>query len=104
MNLKEMSLREKGNSGIFDGELARKGYALNKMCYSLNQEPNRKEFLADEEAYCTKYGLSDEHRAVVKSRNRLDFTAAGGSLYYYAKLARLSPKASAGGNYTANVK
>jgi protocatechuate 4,5-dioxygenase alpha chain len=39
---------------IFDGAAARKGYALNKMCYSLNSAENRAEFLRDEEAYCRK--------------------------------------------------
>ena len=104
MDLAKMTLREKGDSGIFDGVLARKGYALNKMCYSLNQEANRKEFLANEEAYCTKYGLNDEQRSVVRSRDRIDFTVAGGSLYYFAKLARLSPAASAANTYAANLK
>ena len=34
---------------IFDGELARRGYALNKLCYSLNEQGNRDAFLADSE-------------------------------------------------------
>ena len=42
---------------IFDGEQARKGYALNKMCYSFNDAANRKAFVADEDGYCAKYGL-----------------------------------------------
>ena len=33
---------------LFDGEMARRGYALNKMCFSLNSERNRQAFLADE--------------------------------------------------------
>ena len=37
---------------IFDGEQARKGYALNKMCFSFNEAANRAAFLADEDAYC----------------------------------------------------
>ena len=55
---------------VFDGAQARKGYALNKMCFSFNEEANRKAFLADEEAYMRRYGL-----------------AAGGNAYYLAKLA-----------------
>ena len=35
---------------IFDSEQARKGYALNKMCYSFNDAANRKAFVADEDA------------------------------------------------------
>ena len=35
----------------FDGDQARKGYTLNKMCFSFNNEANRKAFMADEEAF-----------------------------------------------------
>ena len=31
---------------LFDAHQARKGYALNKMCFSFNSEENRKAFLA----------------------------------------------------------
>ena len=34
----------------FDGEQARKGYALNKMCFSFNEAANRAAFKNDEEA------------------------------------------------------
>ncbi len=43
---------------IFDGEAARKGYALNRMCFSFNSADNRAEFLRDEDAYCEKFGLT----------------------------------------------
>ena len=70
---------------IFDGEAAMKGYALNKMCYSFNNEANRQEFLKDEDAYCTKFGLNDEQRTAVKERNVLGCIRAGGNIYYLAK-------------------
>ena len=72
---------------LFDGEQARKGYALNKMCFSFNEAANRADFQADEEGYCTKYGLNDEQRAAVRARNVLQLIAAGGNVYYLAKLA-----------------
>jgi len=72
---------------IFDGKMALKGYALNKMCLSFNSAANREEFLRDEEAYCAKFELSEEQRRAVKSRNVLDLLAAGGNIYYLAKLA-----------------
>ena len=43
---------------MFDGKMAMKGYALNRMCYSFNEKKNRDEFLKDEDAYCKKYGLN----------------------------------------------
>ncbi len=72
---------------IFDGESAQRGYALNKMCYSFNHSENRAAFLQDEEAYCARFRLTEAQRAAVKSRNVLKMLAAGGNIYYLAKLA-----------------
>ena len=72
---------------IFDGAQARKGYALNKMCYSFNSAENRAEFLRDEQAYCRKFGLDDAQRAAIGQRNVLELIAAGGNIYYLAKFA-----------------
>jgi protocatechuate 4,5-dioxygenase, alpha chain len=72
---------------LFDGELARRGFALNAMCYSFNEAANRQAFLADEEAYCRKFGLGPEARAAVAARDVPAMLAAGGNVYYLAKLA-----------------
>jgi protocatechuate 4,5-dioxygenase alpha chain len=72
---------------MFDGKMAQKGYALNKMCFSFNEADNREEFLRDEDAYCEKYHLNDEQRAAIKARNVLDLLEAGGNVYYLAKFA-----------------
>ena len=74
---------------IFDGVQARKGYALNKMCFSFNDAANRAAFLADEAAYCARFGLSAEQQAAVASRQVLQLIAAGGNAYYLAKFAGL---------------
>jgi protocatechuate 4,5-dioxygenase alpha chain len=72
---------------IFDGEQAQKGFALNRMCFSFNSAENRAAFLKDEDAYCTKYGLTKEQREAVRERNVLKMIEAGGNVYYLAKLA-----------------
>jgi protocatechuate 4,5-dioxygenase alpha chain len=72
---------------IFDGDQARKGYALNRMCFSFNNAENRAAFLKDEDAYCAKYALSDEQRAAIKGRNVLRLIESGGNVYYLAKFA-----------------
>ncbi len=71
----------------FDGDQARKGYRLNKMCYSFNDAANRAEFLANEDAYMTKYGLNDQQKAAIRARHVLSLIAAGGNAYYLAKFA-----------------
>jgi protocatechuate 4,5-dioxygenase alpha chain len=72
---------------IFDGAQARKGYALNKMCYSFNSAENRDAFKRDEDAYCARYGLDEAQRKAVRNRNVLELIAAGGNIYYLAKFA-----------------
>jgi protocatechuate 4,5-dioxygenase alpha chain len=72
---------------VFDGEQAIKGYALNKMCFSFNGRANRDAFIADEEAYMDRFGLSDEQKAAVRRRNVLALLEAGGNIYYLAKFA-----------------
>ena len=72
---------------LFDGTMARKGYALNKMCFSFNEAANREAFRADEDAYCERYGLNEEQRQAIRSRNVLALIAAGGNVYYLAKFA-----------------
>ena len=79
--------REIPGTTVFDGEQARKGYALNKMCYSFNSAENRAAFKQDEEAYCAKYGLNEQQRQAVRNRNVLELIAAGGNVYYLAKFA-----------------
>lgn len=74
-------------TSLFDGKEAMKGYALNKMCFSFNEEKNRKEFLSDETAYCNKYGLNDQQKAAIESKQVLDLLEAGGNAYYLAKFA-----------------
>ena len=71
----------------FDGSVARKGYALNKMCYSFNDAANRAAFVADEDAYCARYGLNPQQREAIRARNVLQLIAAGGNAYYLAKFA-----------------
>ncbi|WP_018913322.1 protocatechuate 4,5-dioxygenase subunit alpha [Thiomonas sp. FB-6] len=72
---------------LFDGAQARKGYALNKMCFSFNDAANRAAFLADEDAYCTRFGLDPRQREAVRRRDVLALIEAGGNVYYLAKLA-----------------
>ena len=78
--------REIPGTTVFDGEQARKGYALNKMCFSFNSAENRAEFLKDQDAYCRKFGLNEQQHAAVRSLNVLQLIAAGGNAYFLAKL------------------
>jgi protocatechuate 4,5-dioxygenase, alpha chain len=72
---------------LFDGDQARKGYALNKMCYSFNSADNRAAFKADEEGYMRQYGLTEQQKEPVRKRDVLGLLATGGNVYYLAKFA-----------------
>lgn len=72
---------------LFDGDMARRGYALNRMCYSFNEKANRDAFLADPEAYMKAYDLTQQQADAVRSLQVLDMLEAGGNAYYLAKLA-----------------
>ena len=71
----------------FDGDMAQKGYALNKMCFSFNHQANRDAFVADPEAYMQQYGLNSEQAEAIRSKQVLALIAAGGNAYYLAKFA-----------------
>jgi protocatechuate 4,5-dioxygenase, alpha chain len=71
----------------FDGERARRGYALNRLCFSLNERDNRQALLRDEAAYCRQFGLNTQQTEAIRSRNIEALLNAGGNIYYLAKLA-----------------
>lgn len=87
MNQTVTLLEEIPGTPIFDGKVAMRGYALNKMCFSFNEKANRDEFLRDEDAYCAKFKLDPEQREAIRNRNVLQLLAAGGNIYYLAKFA-----------------
>lgn len=72
---------------LFDGVQARKGYALNKMCFSFNDAHSRSAFRADEAAYMRRYGLDERQARAIRERDVLGLLAAGGNVYYLAKFA-----------------
>ena len=72
---------------VFDGRLAMKGYALNKMCYSFNSAENREAYRKDPDGYCDLFQLSLEQRAALQHRNVAELIEAGGNIYYLAKWA-----------------
>ena len=71
----------------FDGEYAKRGYALNKMCFSFNAAENRAAFLQDPEAYMAQYGLTDAQKAAIRAKQVLQLLEEGGNAYYLAKFA-----------------
>ncbi|MXO65151.1 protocatechuate 4,5-dioxygenase subunit alpha [Altericroceibacterium endophyticum] len=72
---------------VFDGDAARRGFAINEMCFSFNEDANRRAFAEDEEAYMERFHLSEEHKKAIRERDVIGMLNAGGNIYYLAKLA-----------------
>ena len=72
---------------VFDGDSAQAGYALNAMCFSFNEAANRDAFVADEEGYMARFNLTEAQKETVRARDVPGMIAAGGNVYYLAKLA-----------------
>jgi gallate dioxygenase len=71
---------------IFDAEQARKGYWLNQFCMSLMSAENRARFKRDEPAYLDEWPLTEAQRQAVLERDLNKAIAAGGNIYFLAKL------------------
>ncbi|MGB3385551.1 protocatechuate 4,5-dioxygenase subunit alpha [Marinomonas sp.] len=74
---------------LFNGQMAKKGYGLNKMCFSFNEQSARDEFIHDPDAYCAKFGLNEKQIKAIHERNIIGLLQEGGSIYYVAKFAGL---------------
>lgn len=72
---------------LFDGAMAQRGFALNAMCFGFNDAAEREAFRADEQFYCRAHGLDEEQCRAVADKDVLGLIAAGGNIYYLAKLA-----------------
>ena len=54
---------------VFTGPRSMAGYRLNKLSASLVDPTNRQAFLADEDDYCDRFGLTAEERSLVAERD-----------------------------------
>ena len=77
---------------IFDAEQSRKGYHLNQFCMSLMKAANRTRFKADERAYLDEWPMTEEQKLGVLSRDLNRCIAAGGNIYFLAKIGATDGK------------
>lgn len=71
---------------VFDADMARRGYHLNQFCMSLMKAENRQRFKASERAYLDEWPMSAEQKDAVLARDYNRMIAAGGNIYFLAKL------------------
>ena len=77
---------------IFDAEQSRKGYPLNQFCMSLMSAENRARFKADERLYLDEWPMSEEQKQAVLARDLNRCIAAGGNIYFLAKIGATDGK------------
>ena len=71
---------------VFDADMARRGYHLNQFCMSLMKAENRQRFKANERAYLDEWPMTEEQKKGVLARDYNRMIAAGGNIYFLAKL------------------
>ncbi|MCX6499424.1 MAG: protocatechuate 4,5-dioxygenase subunit alpha [Arthrobacter sp.] len=81
-----MSFDQIPGTYVFDGRRSRMGYPLNKMSAALNNPADREAFQSDPEAFMERYGLSDEQREAVRTRDWLSMIKHGGNIYFAYKI------------------
>jgi protocatechuate 4,5-dioxygenase, alpha chain len=77
---------------IFDTEQSRKGYWLNQFCMSLMKAENRQRFKANERAYLDEWPMTEEQKQAVLARDLNRCIAAGGNIYFLAKIGATDGK------------
>ncbi len=71
---------------LFDAEQSRKGYHLNQFCMSLIKAENRERFKANQRVYVDEWPMTEEQKQAVLTLDLNRAIAAGGNIYFLAKL------------------
>jgi protocatechuate 4,5-dioxygenase, alpha chain len=85
-----MGLKPIPDTSIFDLRVSRRGYRLNKMCGSLCSPANRAAFQQNEEAYMTRFSLSESEKALIRGRDFAGMIAAGMNIYFMLKIGSVT--------------
>jgi len=85
-----MGLTPIADTSIFDLRASRRGYRLNKLCGSLCSPANREDFKRDEDAYMTRFSLSEGEKQLIRSRDFAGMIDAGMNIYFMLKIGAVT--------------
>jgi protocatechuate 4,5-dioxygenase, alpha chain len=85
-----IALRPIPDTTLFDLRASRRGYRLNKLCGSLCSPANREAFKRDEQAYITKFQLSEAEKDLIRKRDFAGLIHAGLNIYFMLKLGAVT--------------
>jgi protocatechuate 4,5-dioxygenase, alpha chain len=81
-----ISVKEIPDTSIFDLRLSRRGLRLNRMCTALCSPAARDAFKRDEEAFMTRFALTEDEKELVRKRNFKGLIEAGMNIYAMLKI------------------
>jgi protocatechuate 4,5-dioxygenase alpha subunit len=79
-------LRPIPDTTIFDLRLSRRGYRLNQLCAALCSPQEREAFKRDEQAFMTRFALSDDEKKLIRERDFQGLIEAGCNIYFLLKI------------------
>ena len=85
-----ISVREIPDTSIFDLRLSRRGKRLNRMCAALCSPAERDAFKRDEEAFMTRFSLTEEEKNLIRQRDFKGLIEAGMNIYAMLKIGSAS--------------
>ena len=78
------------DTSIFDLRLSLRGKRLNRLCAALCSPAERDAFKRDEEACLSRFGLTDEEKALIRNRDFKGLIEAGTNIYYLLKIGSVT--------------
>jgi protocatechuate 4,5-dioxygenase alpha subunit len=81
-----ISLKEIPDTSIFDLRLSRRGKRLNRMCAALCSPAERDAFKRDEEAFMSRFSLTEEEKNLLRKRDFKGLIEAGMNIYAMLKI------------------
>src|ERR671935_2564687 len=85
-----MRLQPIPDTSIFDLRLARRGRRLNKLCAALCSPQERDAFKRDEEAFMSRFGLTDAEKELIRRRDFQGLIEAGTNIYFLLKIGSVT--------------
>ena len=75
---------------VFDLRLARRGQRLNKLCAALCSPHERDAFKRDEQAFMSRFGLTEAEKQLIRRRDFQGLIEAGANIYFLLKIGSVT--------------
>jgi protocatechuate 4,5-dioxygenase alpha subunit len=83
-------LRPIPDTTIFDLGLSRRGRRLNRLCAALCSALEREAFKRDEDAFMSRFALTEAEKALVRKRDFRGLIEAGTNIYFLLKIGAVT--------------